>query len=105
MARREMHLVVGGRLPRIPLGVFTSKELAEAYCARHNAWFGAEHPLSPLEVRPVEVDPEPLPLTEPRNDGAHQQVVQLAAIGPTERHVERPAHAGELGQVLRLRRS
>lgn len=105
MARREMHLVVGGRLPKVPLGVFTSKELAEAYCARHNAWFGAEHPLSPLEVRPVEVDPEPLPLPEPRDDEAHQQVLQLAAIAPMERHVERPANTGEFGQVLRLHRS
>lgn len=105
MARREMHLVVGGRLPKIPLGVFTSKELAEAYCARHNAWFGAEHPLSPLEVRPVELDPEPLPLPETHDDEAHQQVLQLAAIGPMERHAERPARTGEYGKVLRLHRS
>lgn len=105
MAKREMHLVVGGRLPKMPLGVFTTRELAEAYCARHNAWYGAEHPLSPLEVRPVEVDPEPLPLADPRQDEAHQQVLTLAAIGPMERPPQRPAFSGEhVGQVLRLQR-
>ena len=105
MARREMHLVVGGRLPKIPVGVFSSRDLAEAYCARHNAWYGAEHPLSPLEVRPVEVDPEPLPLTEPSKDEARQQVLTLAAIAPMERHVEpAPPQRQERGEVLRLRR-
>lgn len=105
MTRREMHLVVGGRLPRVPLGVFTSREQAEAFCARHDAWYGAEHPLSPLEVRPIEIDPEPLPLTDPREDDRRQQVLTLAAIGPTERHVERRPRASEFGQVLQLRRS
>lgn len=105
MARREMHLVVGGRLPKIPLGVFTTRELAEAYCARHNAWNGAEHPLSPLEVRPVEVDPEPALASEPRRDERHQQVLRLVAIGPMERHLEPAAPAPEYGRALRLRRS
>ncbi|TAK35244.1 MAG: hypothetical protein EPO30_11960 [Lysobacteraceae bacterium] len=105
MGRREMHLVVGGRLPKVPLGVFSSRELADAYCARHNAWYGAEHPLSPLEVRPVEVDPEPLPLGDPSKDEARQQVLTLAAIHPMERRAEPAPQRQERGQVLRLRRS
>lgn len=104
MARREMYLVVGGRLPKIPLGVFTTRDLADAYCARHNTWHGADHPLSPLEVRPLEVDPEPMPLAEPRNDDAHQQVLQLAAIGAAERPAAGRPAKGEFGQSLHLRR-
>lgn len=104
MANREMHLVVGGRLPKIPIGVFSTRELAEAYCARHNAWYGADHPLSPLEVRPIEVDPQPLPLAEPQDEEPLRQLRRLAALGRPDRHVASAPASSEFGQVLHLRR-
>ncbi|MDD3837274.1 MAG: hypothetical protein WCY15_16345 [Phenylobacterium sp.] len=103
MARREMQLVVGGRLPKIPVAVFSTREQAEAYCARHSAWYGADHPLNPLEVRPIEVDPEPAALADPPGDSFRRPELRPAAVGHVERHVGSASPDSPFGQVLQLR--
>lgn len=55
-------LCLSGRGMTIVLGVFSTKEKAEAWRDSANVWYGADHPLHPVRVEPVKKDVRPFPV-------------------------------------------
>jgi len=56
-----MFVCHGGRTVKVILGVFTTREKADTYAKRADAWYGSDHPLTPISVEPVKVDIQPFP--------------------------------------------